>query len=81
MFTYPLILEKKLAFWPAMEVSRRVITRNWWRMLLLTFVATLFSLLGITALFIGIILTLPISMCVLTCAYDSLCNPKNNLPV
>jgi hypothetical protein len=75
-FTYPLILEKKMPFWPAMELSRRVITRNWWRMLLLMMAAALFSLMGITALFIGIILTLPISMCVLTCAYDSLCNPQ-----
>jgi uncharacterized membrane protein len=78
-FTYPLILEKKLAFVPAMEVSRRVITRNWWRMLLLMVAAALLSLIGITALFIGIILTLPISLCVLTCAYDSLFNPKNSL--
>jgi hypothetical protein len=80
-FTYPLILEKKLAFVPAMEVSRRVITRNWWRMLMLMVAAALLSLIGITALFVGIILTLPISLCVLACAYDSLCNPKNNLPV
>jgi hypothetical protein len=80
-FTYPLILEKKLPFVPAMEVSRRVITRNWWRMLLLMTAAALFSLIGITALFIGIFLTLPISLCVLTCAYDSLFNQKNSLPV
>ncbi|HXC01808.1 MAG TPA: hypothetical protein VNU49_04085 [Opitutaceae bacterium] len=77
-FTYPLILEKKLSFFPAMEVSRRVITRNWWRMLVLMLAASLLSLIGITALFIGIILTLPISLCVLACAYDSLFNPKNS---
>ncbi|HXA13747.1 MAG TPA: hypothetical protein VNW23_01355 [Opitutaceae bacterium] len=80
-FTYPLILEKKLAFWPAMKMSRRVIAPNWWRMLLLMFVAALLSLLGIVALFIGIFLTLPLYFCVLACAYDALCNPKNNLPV
>ncbi|HEV8074170.1 MAG TPA: hypothetical protein VGP21_08545, partial [Opitutaceae bacterium] len=80
-FTYPLILEKKLPFVPAMEVSRRVITRNWWRMLLLMLAAGLLSLMGITALFIGIVLTLPISLCVLACAYDSLFNPKKSFPV
>jgi hypothetical protein len=80
-FTYPLILEKKLGVVSAMEVSRRVITRNWWRMLVLMLAAALLSLLGITALFIGVILTLPISLCVLACAYDSLFNPKNSLPV
>jgi uncharacterized membrane protein len=78
-FTYPLILEKKLAFMPAMEVSRRVITRNWWRMLLLMVAAALLSLIGLTALVIGVILTLPISLCVLACAYDSLFNPNNDL--
>lgn len=75
-FTYPLVLEKKLPFWTAMEVSRRVITHNWWRMFLLMIVAGLLSLLGLAVLVVGIILTLPISMCALACAYDSLCDAK-----
>jgi len=73
--TYPLVLEKKLPFWDAMEVSRRVISHSWWRMLLLVFVAGLLSTLGLAALIIGVILTMPISMCVLACAYDALFNP------
>ncbi len=74
--TYPLVLEKKLPFWTAMEVSRRVISRNWWRMLLLMIVAVLLSMLGVVALVIGVFLTMPIGICVLACAYDSLFNPS-----
>jgi hypothetical protein len=80
-FTYPLILEKNLPVWPAMELSRRIITRNWWRMLIMMIAAALFSLMGLTLLLVGVILTLPISTCVLACAYDSLCNPKSDGPV
>lgn len=76
-FTYPLVLEKKLEFWTAMEVSRRVITRNWWQMFLLMIVAGLLAALGLTILLVGVLLTMPISMCALACAYDALCNPEN----
>ncbi|MDE3083705.1 MAG: DUF4339 domain-containing protein [Verrucomicrobiota bacterium] len=74
-FTYPLILEKNLSFGEAMQVSRRVISHNWWKMFLLIIVACLLSLLGLAALVIGVFLTMPITICMLACAYDSLCNP------
>lgn len=74
-FTYPLILEKKLGFWQAMSVSRRVITRSWWRMFLLVIIGALLSLLGLAALIIGVFLTLPIAICMQACAYEALCNP------
>ena len=74
-FTYPLILEKRLAFWPAMQASRHAIKGNWWRFFFLIVIAMLLSLLGAVALFIGVFLTLPLYFCVLACAYDALCNP------
>jgi hypothetical protein len=74
-FTYPLILEKRLAFWPAMQASRHAVRGNWWRFFFLMIIAMLLSILGMIALFIGVFLTLPLYFCVLACAYDALCNP------
>ncbi|MDP2136975.1 MAG: DUF4339 domain-containing protein, partial [Candidatus Didemnitutus sp.] len=43
LFTFLLIIDHRLEFWSAMEVSRRVITRNWFWMLLLMIVGTILS--------------------------------------
>ena len=56
-----------------MEVSRRVITAQWWRMFGLIILATLISLLGALACGIGLFVTLPIGFGALTIAYETLC--------
>ncbi len=40
-FSVPLVADKGLEFWPAMELSRKVTTRVWFQMLVLLFVAFL----------------------------------------
>ena len=74
-FTAPLIIDKKLGFWTAMEVSRRVITAQWWRMFGLIILAAIIGMLGVLLLFVGIFLTLPITIGSLVVAYETLCNP------
>ncbi len=75
MFTAPLIIDKKLDFWTAMEVSRRVITAQWWRLFGLIIVAGALSLLGILGCGVGLIFTIPFAYCALVVAYETLCNP------
>lgn len=75
LFTFLLIQDRKLDFWCAMEVSRRVITAQWWRMLGLMIVAGFFACLGIIGLFIGIFVTLPIVFGAIVYAYEDLVNP------
>jgi len=74
-FTASLIIDKKLGFWTAMEVSRRVITAQWWRMFGLIILAAIIGMLGVLLLFVGIFLTLPITIGSLVVAYETLCNP------
>lgn len=74
-FTAPLIIDKKLGFWTAMEVSRRVITAQWWRMFGLIILAAIIGMLGMLLFFVGIFLTLPITIGSLVIAYETLCNP------
>lgn len=71
-FTYLLILDHKLDFWPAMEVSRRVITANWFWMFLLIIAAAILSALGFVVLLIGYILTAPIFYATLAASYEQL---------
>src|SRR5262245_40778296 len=50
IFTIPLAADKKLEFWTAMEVSRRVVTRHWFPALALIVVAGLMAAIGVLAL-------------------------------
>ncbi len=78
LFVYILIMDKKLEFWAAMEVSRRVITAQWWRMLGLALLGILLALLGAVALIIGMFVTIPIYIGALIYAYEDLCNPPRS---
>ncbi len=74
-FTFLLVMDKGLTAWTAMEVSRRVISRNWFRMFFTMFLGGILGILGIIGLGIGVIFTLPLALGAIVCAYDSLCNP------
>ena len=74
-FTALLIIDKKLEFWPAMEISRRVISAQWWRVFGLMIVAGILGALGVVGLFVGLFFTIPITIGSLVIAYETLCNP------
>ncbi|MBX3748878.1 MAG: DUF4339 domain-containing protein [Opitutaceae bacterium] len=75
VFVYLLIVDHKLEFWCAMEVSRRVVTAQWWRMFGLVLLGTIIAVLGVIGLIIGIFITIPIAIGAITYAYEDLCNP------
>jgi hypothetical protein len=70
MFTLPLVIDKRLDFWPAMELSRRVITRNWWPMFGLAILCFLIVLLGLLACIIGVFVAMPVVMGAVAFAYE-----------
>ena len=59
----------------AMEVSRRVITAQWWRMFGLLIFGVIITVLGLLGLLVGIFVTVPIFMGAVVYAYEDLCNP------
>ena len=71
-FALPLVIDKKLDFWTAMEVSRRVINRHWWPMFGLLIVLFLLNVIGVLACFVGWIVTFPISIAAVMYAYEDL---------
>ena len=70
-----LVIDRKLEFWTAMEVSRRVISAQWWRVFALLILGALLALLGLIGLIIGVFVTLPICIGAVAYAYEALCNP------
>jgi hypothetical protein len=69
-FAIPLIVERKLGFWDAMETSRRLITRKWFAFFGFSIILGLINLLGFSLGGIGLILTLPLSMTAMAAAYE-----------
>jgi uncharacterized membrane protein len=72
IFAVPLIADKKLEFWTAMELSRKVVTTHWFPALGLIIVAGIIAALGVLAIGIGLIVTAPIAGASLAVAYEDL---------
>jgi hypothetical protein len=75
-FTYMLVIDKRLEFWAAMEVSRRVITAQWFRVFALILLGGIIAALGVIGIFIGVFVTIPILVGAVAYAYEDLCNPS-----
>ena len=55
VFVLPLVIDKQMEFWPAMEVSRQVVHKHWWSIFLLTIVLVLVVCAGFLACFVGVL--------------------------
>ncbi len=75
-FAIPLVIDKKLDFWSAMELSRKVVAKHWFAMFALLIVVGLISISGIIACFIGIFVTIPIGWVALMYAYEDIFGHK-----
>src|SRR6185312_9806697 len=71
-FTLPLVIDKKLDFWSAMELSRKVVTKHWWKFLGLTLVLLLLIFAGAFVFFIGALITIPLAIAALNYAYEDI---------
>ena len=71
-FALPLVALGGMGAWEAMELSRKVIHKNWWWFLLFSLVVSVISSLGQIALFIGIFVTMPIAYCVQYAAFEDI---------
>lgn len=69
-FALPLIIDKKYDFWTAMEVSRRVVQRQWWTIFGLALVLFLLNVLGLLACLVGCIVTAPLTVAAIQYAYE-----------
>jgi uncharacterized membrane protein len=71
MFSLPLILDQRVGFWTAMKRSWRQVRRHWWSCLALLVVMSILNFAGVLCCLVGLVVTMPISMLVLMCAYET----------
>jgi len=69
MFAFPLILEKNMDFWEAMETSRKVVTKNIFELSVFMLVLYIFMIIGVLLLFVGFLVALPIVFTAIALAY------------
>jgi uncharacterized membrane protein len=76
VFTQPLCVDRQIGFWDAMELSRKTATKKWWQLFGLLLLGIPINILGLVALGVGVLVTIPLSLLALMFAYEDLFNPK-----
>jgi len=71
-FTGILIVDRKLDFWSAMELSRHTVSPHWWKVLGFFFLLFLLNFVGLLALGVGLLVTVNVSCCAFTLLYRDL---------
>jgi len=71
-FAIPFIVFAKMEFWDGMEISRKLITKNWWSIFGLMILVFLINLLGTLILLVGLLFTIPITYCAIYAAFDEI---------
>ncbi len=74
-FAVALVADKQLDFWPAMSLSRRVISRHWWKFFWFLIVLALIHLVGFMLFVVGIFVAIPLSLAALAYAYEDIFGP------
>jgi hypothetical protein len=74
-FSIPLVIDRQMGFWQAMEASRKMVNKHWFLVFVFLLVYGLLSMAGILACCIGIFVTLPIGLGALMYAYETIFSP------
>ena len=72
IFSAPLIIDKGLDFWPAMELSRKVVAKQFFGTFALLFLVGLIFLAGFIALCLGVFVSAPVALACIAVAYNEL---------
>lgn len=72
MFTFPLIIDKKMNFWQAMEGSRKVVQKDLPNFIIFLIILMGINLLGILCLGVGLLVSTPFILSSIACAYEDL---------
>lgn len=78
-FAQLLIINNKMNFWDAMETSRKVVTNNWFSLFGLVIVQFFIALLGVLALFVGLLVAIPLVSIVSAVAFRDIFLNQLNL--
>ncbi len=76
VFATPLVIDKELSAWEAMELSRKMVSRHWFMVFALMIVAGLLGACGFLACCVGILVTIPLSWVAMMYAYEDIFNRR-----
>ena len=79
ILTYQFVIFGKFEFWDAMEASRKLISKNWFTFFGLIILLGLINLLGVIALGIGLLFTIPLSYCTLHIVFSKLFDKETSI--
>jgi uncharacterized membrane protein len=71
-FAANLVVDRRLDFWPAMELSRHTVTPRWFNFFVFMFLLALLNLGGALLLGLGLLVTIPVSFGAVAAAYADL---------
>ena len=80
-FTALIILDKRLDFWQAMELSRKVVSKHWWQVFGFALVCGLVLLCGAVLCVIGVFIAAPIVKAAIIYAYEDIFGGTPSLTV
>jgi uncharacterized membrane protein len=75
-FSLPLVIDKGLGFWQAMETSRKVVHQHWFSVFLLMLVVVLLNFVGLLICCVGLFLSVPLGMAMSMYAYETMFSPR-----
>jgi len=77
IFTLPLIVDRDLGFWEAMELGRKAVTQDWWSVFCVVLLLGGLAILGFLACCIGLFVAIPVGVCMLMYAYEDIFPPPS----
>jgi len=72
IFGLPLVVDKKVDFWPALELSRKVVSMHWLNVFLFLLVCFLVVIAGFLALCLGVLVAAPVVTAAIAYAYEDI---------
>ncbi|HUI05600.1 MAG TPA: protein kinase [Verrucomicrobiae bacterium] len=74
-FAATLVIDKRIDFWPAMGLSRRAISKHWWKFFWFGIVLGLVQLAGILVFCVGFLVAVPVAWAATMYAYEDIFGP------
>jgi len=71
-FSIPLVIDRRMNFWEAMEASRKLVNKHWFLVFAFLLVYGFLSMAGLIACCIGIFVSIPIGLGALMYAYETI---------
>jgi GYF domain 2 len=75
MFTLPLIVDKRLDFWPAMQTSWKMVRKHWWQLFGLIILVGVLNLAGVLLCCVGLLFSMPLGFAAMMYAYETIFSP------